>query len=146
MLSPGALRYLKPLRYDPGAARISCMIPMGGIYWTDEIPDFHALRALPEADRELIYRLFSIRFKIWAGHELDSDDQRFWDTARSQVPDYPVFHRTDLTPDDRAAQEAAEEDTVAALQALFGGADEVTVGEDGSISGTYDLTKDQPKP
>ena len=143
MLSNGALKYLQPLKYDPNAERRSCMIPMGGIYWADEIPDFHALMDVPEQDRNLIYRLFSIRFKLWAGDDLNDGDQSFWDTARSQVPDYPVFQRVHISDDDRAAQAAAEEDAMAGFEALFADADDVTVNVDGSFSATFDLTKDK---
>ena len=56
-----------------------------------------------------------------------------------------VFHRVDISDDDRAAQTAAEEDAIAGFEALFGDADELTVNEDGSFNATFDLTKDQPK-
>ncbi len=69
MLSDGAVKYLQPLRYDPNAERRSSTIPMGGIYWADEIPDFHALMDVPKHDRDVIYRLFTIRFKLWAGED-----------------------------------------------------------------------------
>ncbi len=62
MLSEGALEYLQTLSYDSDAEGRSCIIPLGGIYWADEIPDFHALLKVPKSDRDLIYRLFSIRF------------------------------------------------------------------------------------
>ena len=143
MLSDGALKYLLPLKHDPKAERRSCMIPMGGIYWADEIPDFHALMDVPEHDRTLIYRLFSIRFKLWAGDDLNDEDQSYWDSARSQVPDYPVFHRVHISDEDRAAQAAAQEDALAGFEALFADADDVTVNDDGSFSVMFDLTKDE---
>ena len=109
----------------------------------DEIPDFHALIDIPEHDRNQIYRLFKIRFKLWAGDELDAEDQSYWDSARAQVPDYPVFHRVHISDEDRAAQTAAEEGTLAGFEAQFAGADKVTVNDDGSFSATFDLTKDE---
>lgn len=75
MLTAGALEYLRPLAFDPSAERLSCLIPMGGIYWSDEIPDFRTLMHVKESDRNQIYRLFSIRFKLWAGEELADDDK-----------------------------------------------------------------------
>jgi hypothetical protein len=121
------------------------MIPMGGIYWADEIPDFHALMDVPKSDRDLIFRLFSIRFKLWAGDVLSADDQSYWDTARRLVPEYPVFHRAEISDDDRAAQTDAERDAMDGFEALLGDADELTVNDDGSFSATFDLTKDQPR-
>lgn len=145
MLSNGALKYLRPLTFDSSAERRSCMIPMGGIYWSDEIPDFRALMDVPKSDRNLIFRLFSIRFKLWAGEQLSDADQSYWDAARTQVPDYPVFHRVQISADDRVAQAAAEQDALAGFEALLGDADEVTVNNDGSFSATFDLTKDHQK-
>jgi hypothetical protein len=143
MLTEGALNYLRPLRFNPTAERLSCMIPMGGIYWSDEIPDFHALMTVSESDRKEIYRLFAIRFKLWAGEELTDDEQSYWNDARELVPDYPVFHRIRISDGDRAAQAAAEEEAIAGFEALFGGADEVKMNDDGSFSATFDLTKEK---
>jgi hypothetical protein len=141
MLSAEALKYLQPLKHDPTAERLSCMLPMGGIYWADEIPDFPALMRVPEQDRNLIFQLFRIRFKLWAGEDLDNDDRSYWDTARSQVPDYPVFHRVHISDEDRVAQAAFEIETLNAFKAFFADADDVTINADGSFSATFDLTK-----
>ena len=144
MLTDAALKYLRPLKFNPRAERLSCMIPMGGIYWSDEIPDFRALMDLPDSELKQIYRLFAIRFRLWAGEALTDDDQSYWDAAQQLVPDYPLFHRVRISDDDRAAQEATEQETIAGFEALFGGADEVKIDEDGSFSATFDLTKEEP--
>jgi hypothetical protein len=146
MLTEGALKYLRPLRFNPSAERHSCVIPMGGIYWSDEIPDFRALMDVPESDRKQIYRLFAIRFKLWDGEELSDDDRSYWSAAQQLVPDYPVFHRVQISDRDRAAQAAAEQEAVAGFEALFDGADEVKINDDGSFSATFDLTKEKPQP
>jgi len=145
MLTDGALKYLHSLTFNPCAERLSCMIPMGGIYWSDEIPDFHVLMNVPESDRKQIYRLFAIRFRLWAGEQLTDDDQSYWSATQRLVPNYPVFHRVQISDDDRAAQAAAEQDAMAGFEALFGGADEVKVNDDGSFSATFDLTKGEPQ-
>jgi hypothetical protein len=121
------------------------MIPMGGIYWSDEIPDFRALMDVLEPDRKQIYRLFAIRFKIWAGEVLSDDDQSYWNAAKQLIPDYPVFHRIRISDRDRAAQAAAEQEAVAGFEALLTGADEIKINDDGSFSATFDLTKGQPQ-
>src|SRR5437660_7298024 len=41
------------------------ILPLGSIYWDDEIPDITQFVTLPEDDRSRILHLFSIRFKIW---------------------------------------------------------------------------------
>jgi len=121
------------------------MIPMGGIYWADEIPNFRELMDVPKSDRDLILRLFSIRFKLWAGADLTDDDRSYWDDAQKRIPDYPVFHRVSISADDRAAQAAAEEDAIAGFEAIFGDADGLTVNGDGGFSATFDLKKGHPQ-
>ena len=144
MLSEAAVNYLQPLKHNPDAQRHCSMIPLGGIYWDDEIPEFSKLMTVPKDDRDAIFRLFSIRFKLWAGDELDADDQAYWDAALEVVPDYPLFRRIELSDDDRAAQLYTEQETLAGFEALFGDADDVNISEDGSWSATFDLTKDRP--
>lgn len=144
MLTDGALNYLRPLMFHPSAKRLSCIIPMGGIYWSDEIPDFRALMSVVEADRQQIYQLFNIRFKLWAGEGLSDDDRSFWNAAQRLVPNYPVFHRVHISDDDRRAWAATEEEAMAGFEAIFGGADEVKINDDGSFSATFDLTKGEP--
>ena len=145
MLSDGVLNYLRSLKFDAAAERRSCMIPMGGIYWSDEIPDFHVLMNFSVSDRNLVYRLFSIRFKLWAGKVLSDVDKSYWEAAKEIVPDYPVFHRVEISDDDRAAQAASENEAVAGFQALFEDADNVKFNDDGSFSATFDLTKGKPQ-
>jgi hypothetical protein len=118
MLSERAIAFLSPLRYEPNAERRSCILPLGGIYWEDEIPDFKVLLKIPEDDRNLIYRLFSIRFRIWEGAKLSECDQDFWDSARSQVPTYPLFQRLDLSADDRQAQAEVEQNAIEGFKTL----------------------------
>lgn len=145
MLSKGALKYLKPLKYDPEAERRWSLVPLGGIFWADEIPDFRALSHLPKRDRDSIFRLFSISFRLWDGDELEEDEQAYWDAARTQVPDYPLFRRVDLSPDDRKAQAATRESTIEFFDAVATVADEVSISDDGTFSATIDLTKDEPR-
>ena len=145
MLSDAAIAYLSPLKYRVNAERRSCLLPLDGIYWADEIPDFNALLKIPEHDRTLIYRLFSIRFRIWDCETLSAADQQFWDTVRSKVPDYPLFQRLRLTADDRRAQDGVERNAINCFEALCVDADEVEVTENShgmkSFSITFDLTK-----
>jgi hypothetical protein len=127
MLSDAAVAFLSTLSHSPHAQRHSSLLPLGGIYWDDEIPDFKALFMLPTPDRDQVLRLFSIRFKIWDGSPLPSADELFWQEAQSQVPTYPLFQRTVLSEEDQQAQERAERDTLDGFEALFGDADEVSL-------------------
>jgi len=149
MLSEAAIDFLAPLTFRATAERRSCLLPLSGIYWEDEIPDFKALLKLPEQDRSLVLRLFSIRFSIWDGEELPEADQLYWDQARLQVPNYALFQRLDLSLEDRRAQDAVLREAIECFDAFFAGADEVKITEDEhgmkSFSATIDLTKDEPK-
>ena len=112
MLSQTAIDFLSPLTYKENAERRICFLPLGGIYWEDEIPDFQELHNLPKHDRNLVYRLFSIRFSIWNGEELSEGDQRYWDEARLQVPKYAMFQRLKLSFEDEQAQDAVEREVL----------------------------------
>lgn len=147
MLSERAVKFLSALSFRPDAERLGSLLPLGGIYWADEIPDFETLLKVPEQDRNLIYRLFSIRFKIWDGETLSEVDQDFWDMARSQAPNYPLFQRLELSADDKRAQDQVEQDAVEGFRMLFAQGDkvEITEHEHGtkSFAITIDLTKNQ---
>ena len=148
MLSEAAVAFLSPLTFRANAKRETCLIPLGGIYWDDEIPDFGLLLELPERNRKLIFRLFSIRFTLWAGNALSESAQAFLNEARSQVPAYPLFRRLNLSPDDRNAQEELERSALESLDAVFDGADKIQVSKDGdgfSLSASFDLKK-EPAP
>lgn len=146
MLTERAVAYLQPLRFSNSAERKTCFIPLGGIYWEDEFPDFRKMMDLPEEDRSGIYRLLALRFKIWKGKELVGEDREFWDAARIQVPEYALFRRLKLSEEDRAAQEAIETEMQEVFELLFADADEVTITEKGgfqNVSATFDLTKER---
>jgi hypothetical protein len=91
------------------------------------------LFGLAEEDRQVIYRLFAIRYRLWDGEELASEDQSLWETARANFPACPIFQRLELSPDDRTAHEHAKVECPRAIEELFASADEVHLGipEDG---------------
>ena len=146
MLSETTLGFLSPLTYRADAKRQVYWLPLGGIYWEDEMPDIRHLMNIPEDDRNQIFRLFSIRVRLWKGEPLPDAESQFWDTTHSQVPSWAFFHRQQISGDDQHAQEDAEQATTDALEALFADAHEVSVSEkDGvqSFSATFLLTKEQ---
>ena len=132
-----------PFRAD--AKRCFCLLPLGGIYWEDEIPEWLQLLKFPEEDRNQIYRLFGIRYRIWKAEVLPDHDQRFWDAACAQVPDWAFFQRVRVTVDDQLAQDQAERTSEEGFKALFAEADQLTVSEEypgvQAFSATFDLTK-----
>ena len=149
MLTETTRGFLSTLTYRADATRQVCWLPLGGIYWEDEIPDIHYLNEIPEKDRKQIFRLFTIRVRLWKGEVLSDREQQLWDAAYSQVPQWAFFQNNRISADDQRAQEDAEQGGADALEALLADADEVTISEDDgvqTISATFDLTKPQIPP
>ena len=149
MLTETTLRVLSTLTYRADAKRLVCWMPLSGIHWEDELPDIHLLNKIPENDRDQIFRLFTIRIKLWNGEVLSDKEQQKWDATYSQVPQWAFFRRRHVSADDQHAQENAEQGGEDALEALLADADEVTITEnDGvqNITPTFDLTKSQVPP
>src|SRR5437588_7076088 len=148
MLSKNILAHLSTLTYRADAKRQVCILPLGSIYRDDEMPDIHRFVTFPEADRTQIVRLFGIRLRIWDHQTLSEDDQQFWDSVRSGAPAWALFHRLDLSEDDRREREEAERASAKELEDFLADSYEVTVSEEKqglqSFSATFHLNKDQP--
>jgi hypothetical protein len=147
-LSPAVVALLSPFVYRQDAARQICLIPLGGLYWEDEMPEMLELFKLAPDDRHQVFRLFGIRYTLWDGGTLDEDDQQFWDGARSQIPLWALFHRVEISAADRQAYEKAQQTVIDEFESLSADADTVTVSDRGhgiqSFSATFDLTKTEP--
>jgi hypothetical protein len=116
-LSPALVEYLSAMSYRPDAERLESILPLGGIYWADEL-DFESLKALPDADREALFHVVALRMKIWDGETLDEDDQRFWDAAQEAAPGWALFRRLTLSDDDRRAHQHAFSQVVEFFEAM----------------------------
>ena len=126
-----------------------CWLPLRGICWEDEIPDIDYWSRIPEKDRDHIFRLFTIRVRIWKRVVLSEAEQQLWDTTLSQVPQWAFFKRNHVSADDQHAQEVAEQGGADVLEALLSDADEVRISENDGVqnfSATYDLTKGHVPP
>ncbi len=146
MLSETTLAHLSDLTYRSDAERRVCLLPLGGIYWEDEMPALRQIMKIPEEDRNQMFRLFGIRVKLWKGEALPADDQLFWDTARLQTPSWALFQRQTISADDRHAQDEAERATTKGLGELFARADKVSISEKDGLqrfTATLDLKKQQ---
>jgi hypothetical protein len=144
MLTENTVAVLAGLALHGRAKRQVCFIPLGGIYWDDEMPDIRELFRIVEEDRHQILRLFGIRVKLWRREDISAEDRKLWESIRSQVPAWAFWNRETITDDDYSAQDNAERDTTDGLAALFADADRVTISDkDGlqSFSATFDLTK-----
>jgi hypothetical protein len=144
MLSATILALLSDLTYRSGAKRQVCLLPLGGIYWEDEMPDLREIIKIPEDDRNQMFRLFGIRVRLWKGEALPADDQLFWDASRAQMPSWALFQRQEISAHDLHAQDEAERAAAEGLGELFAKADEVSISEKGGLqrfSATLHLNK-----
>jgi hypothetical protein len=147
MVSDKTATQLSALTFRADAKRQVCFLPLGGIYWDDEMPDMRDLVQIPEEDQVQVLRMFGIRLRLWKGEALSEADGKHWEEMRSQMPNWALFRREQISPEDLQAQDEAEEQTTKELEAFFVDADEVTITEkDGvqSFSATFKLTKDEP--
>lgn len=148
MLGKATLSHLSGLTYRSDAKRQVCLVPLGGIYWDDEMPDLRQImKIIPEDDRNQMFRLFSIRVRLWRGEALPADEQLFWDTARSQMSTWALFQRLIISADDRHAQDEAERAATEGLRELLARADKVSISAENELqrfSATSHLNKEQP--
>ena len=126
--------------YRADAARRNSILPLGGVYWEDEIPDFRTLHQLPEAARSEILRLFAIRFKLRRGEQLSDEEDCFWSDARSAAPGHGIFRRTSLSPEDRSEQEATEKLVVEFFEAVAATAEQMEVEDNGTGLASWSAT------
>lgn len=146
MLTEISIGFLSTLTYRPDAKRQVCFLPLGGIYWEDEMPGMGFLSEFPEADQNQILRLFGIRVRLWNGVVLTHADQQFWDEMYSQAPHWAFFRRICISADDEQAQEYAWQGGEDIYEAFLADADEVSITVcDGiqHISATWNLDKAQ---
>lgn len=107
MFSEHAAEIIETLRFDPSARMIRCTLPLGSIYWEDELPpdDFAAFL---EPDRKLVMKVFSIRISYWSDDALGEADQQFFNDVRNKFPNWPLFQRLELNFDSRKAHEETQ--------------------------------------
>jgi len=91
MFSERVLGLLRNLRFDPDAERTISWLPLGSIFWQDEMPTLKELFDVSQGEQYEMWRIFAIRLKIWDGEVLSSENQRVWEAARAEVPDWPLF-------------------------------------------------------
>ena len=148
MLNKDIAGLLDSRQYRGDANRAVCLMPLGSICWDDEMPDFRDLARFSADELKVIWRIFGIRFKIWDGQQLSTEDQFAWDAARLAAPNWALFQRLALSAEDRAAREEVENGVEKDWEEFLRGADEVKVTDEGqgvqSFSATFDL-REKPR-
>jgi hypothetical protein len=149
MLSEQTLSHLSALTYHADARRQVCILPLGSIYWDDELPQMGKFAAFPEPDRNEILRVFAIRLKAWDRQVLSDEDRQFWEIMRSAAPNWAIFRRLDLSDADRREREEIERACAKEFEEFLASADEVSVKEEKhgmqSFSATFRLNKDEAR-
>lgn len=144
MLTDITLVYLSTMTFRLDAKQGVCMLPLASIHWDDEMPD---LSQIPEEDHHQIFLLFAIRSKLWDGEMLSPDEEQLWEQVRSRSPEWALFQRLRLSPDERKAREEIERDCAQALDELFSTADHITISRDQhgyeKRSATFRLNKER---
>ncbi|MGA2049338.1 MAG: hypothetical protein ABSG96_16695 [Terracidiphilus sp.] len=93
------------------------ILPLGSIYWHDELPDMLDLFKRPD-DMSIIYAMFAIRLKLWDGETLSAQDRNMWDAVRQQVPNWALFNRLSLSDEQRLARGKAERQVEKEIESL----------------------------
>ncbi len=145
MLSEATCAVLNSLTYRADANRWISLLPLGGIFWEDELPNTNQfLLRISDDQRRDIIRLFGIRVRLWKGDVLSDEDQQFWDRAHAVAPGWALFERLSVSPDELREQEETAKQADIVFEGLIGGADKVEINEqDGvqSFSATFNLYK-----
>jgi hypothetical protein len=108
MLKPKTVQHLAAMPYRADAEWLVNILPFGGVYWSDEMPDPKEMIFFNPNDQAVILRMFSIRVKLWDQTALSFDEREEWDCVRSQVPSWPLFQRLELSEAQRIERARAQ--------------------------------------
>jgi len=117
MLSEKSVAMLEARTYRADSDWGVNILPLGSIYWHDELPETLDLLKTP-ADMLIIYAMFAIRLKLWDSETLSAQDQEMWDAVRQQVPNWALFNRLNLSEEQRLARESAEKQVEKEIESL----------------------------
>ncbi|HEU4389909.1 MAG TPA: hypothetical protein VFV34_19055 [Blastocatellia bacterium] len=108
---------ISSLRYDPEAEIIYCPLPLGSIYFSDEVPDDLIPEDAPDGlspetvrDFMQVMEVLGVRVNLWNSYELSAEEQALWTEARQRFPEWPIFQRPELTLEQRKEHESILED------------------------------------
>jgi hypothetical protein len=98
---------LSALPYRPDAEWGVNILPLGSVYWKDELPEMRDM--LDTQDMRTVLRMFGIRLQLWDNEVLSAEDRELWDAVQRQVPDWALFKRLSLSDEQRASRQQAEQ-------------------------------------
>jgi hypothetical protein len=117
MLSENSVAMLAARTYRADSDWGVIILPLGSIYWHDELPDTLDLLKRPE-DMSIIYAMFAIRLKLWDNEVLSTQDRDMWNAVQQQVPNWALFSRLSLSDEQRLARENAEQQVEKEIESL----------------------------
>jgi len=120
MLSERMIAVLSALPYRPDAEWGVNILPFGSVYWNDEMPEMRDM--LDIKDMGTVLHMFGIRLQLWDNKALSAADRQLWDAVQRQVPDWALFKRMNLSQEQRAVREKAEQEVQQEFDSL--GADD----------------------
>jgi hypothetical protein len=108
MLNESTLEYLSTLTCRANSKSWINVIPLGCLYWEDEMPDFYYLEKTYGVDFYPVLQMFLFRAQLWKGGVLTDEQQKLWDEIYSHAPNWALFQRLEISDIELQAQEAAE--------------------------------------
>jgi hypothetical protein len=109
-LTERTAQIIRSLKFDSNAKIIYCQLPLGSITWSDEIPEDDLSSFWIGPDRDHILKLYGIRMNYWDTGTMSEEDKAYWEEAKKQFPEWPIFQRMELNEEERQAHEAVEKE------------------------------------
>ncbi len=101
--SEHTVELLQRQRFNPKARQIYDIHPLGTFRWTDELPEeWGTVGIVNLQDRHLVSRLFELRNCFWETGAMTDEDEFFWEDAKRQFPDWPIFLRLHISDELKA--------------------------------------------
>lgn len=138
---------IESLRFDPQARMRWSILPLGSIYWTDELPPLMFLEFKQNDDRMFVMHLFAVRINFWTNGEMNDEEATFWNEAKARFPNWPIFQRLNVSDEIKRDHEECQKEMEEFFMTIADEADEFERRKDGdyfeSFSAKFDLTKDE---
>ena len=147
MLSEDAYNKITSLALDPEAKMVCCVLPLGSIFWTDELPDHRLIFTsfAPGNDQEFVAKVFALRMRLWTDGRISEGDLEFWENARILFPNWPLFKRLELGKPEREALESIDREIDDFIELFSQGSTEFSVMQSGSDTNSNVDNPDEPQ-
>jgi hypothetical protein len=146
-LSNEGAAIIETLRFDPQAQMGWSILPLGSVYWTDELPPLKFLAFKRNEDQRFVMQLFAIRINFWTNGEMNDEEVTYWNEAKTRFPNWPIFQRLNATDEIKREHEQCQKQMEEFFTTIADEADEFERRKDGdyfeSFSAKFDLTKDE---